>query len=460
AWRFNRIAGERARDHYASVEATGFFERAVDNARAVAESIPPVELAAAYEALADVAMMSGRFELAREGLRGARRLAVSDPLWMARLCCKEGRLCERQGRDGAAPRWFRRGLSALAAHDREIDRSGVDPVAVAAECGRLQAEWASFAIQRQKYRVGERRCRLALEFARAGHDRSTEAHVYYLLEWAMSRLGDDQAYTYLDFAEPIYREIGDYVGLGSVLMNRGVGLIEFGDWPQAEERILAARSAYERGGDVVMTAHAAFNLSEVYVDQGRHDEAAQLLRGARRVFRSSGFAMGVAAATSALGRVQARGGHTDDGLAMLAEAESRFQQLGHQPFLAETAVRVAEALVFGGRWHDALDRLDVLGDRAADGGPAIECTALRLRALCAAGLGRVEEARAALRSLRDHATTVGVPWEGWYADVELARLPGATRDEREVRAPEARRSLEARGVRLEQVLPPPSVTAA
>ena len=447
AWRFNRMAGERARDHYASVEATTFLERAVHNAREVAERIPAAELATAFEALADVALMSGRFELAAEGLRGARRLAAHDPLMLARLCRKEGRLCERQGRDGAAPRWFRRGLQALE-HD---DAAGAE---AAAERSRIEAEWASFAIQRQKYRVGERRCRVALELARQGRDRGTEAHVYYLLEWAMGQLGDEQSFTYLDLAQPIYEEIGDYVGLGSVLMNRGVGLIERGEWPQAVERISAARTAYERGGDVVMTAHAAHNLAEVYTEQGRHEEAETLLREARRVWRSSGFAMGVAAVTSALGRVHARSGRTDEGLALLAEAGERFVQLDHQPFVAETEVRIGEALVFAGRYLDAASRLDALGERAADGGPAIEFLARRMRALAAAGLGQVDVARSMLESVRKDATKQGIEWESAYASLALAALPGAGPEEVEVAAPAARLSLEARGVRVAEVLPP------
>ena len=448
AWTYNRMAGQRAWDNYATVEATAFFERAIDNARGADGVVHPDELAAAYEALADVALLSGRFDLCREGLRGARRLLASDPLAMARLCRKEGKLSERLGRHGAAPRWFRRGLQTL----EELE--GVDRQVVAAELAQLQVEWASFSIQRQKFAAGERRCRLALPYALEAGDRRAEAHVYYLLEWALDEIGDDEAHVYRDLAQPIYEELGDYGGLGTVLINRGVDETTAGRWMTAAAQLLEARRALERAGNVVMKAHASHNLAEIWINQGRYEEAEAYLREARRVWRASGFAMGLAAATSALGRTLARSGRTDEGVALINDAAERFVQLEYAPFIAEAGVRLAEAMVFARRWDEVDAHLDDLGERVADGGPSIVALGRRMRAIAAARRGEVAAAREQLEELREFATTSGIEWETALAGIELARLPGVLADEADALTGPARRLLESMGVDVERALPP------
>ncbi len=448
AWTYNRMAGQRAWDNYATVEATAFFERAIQNARADDGVAPADELAAAYEALADVALLSGRFDLCREGLRGARRLVSGEPLALARLCRKEGKLCERLGRHGAAPRWFSRGLRTLDGLD------GVDARLVAAELAQLHVEWASFSIQRQKFGVGERRCRLALPYALEAGDRRAEAHVYYLLEWALDELGDDERHVYRDLAQPIYEELGDYGGLGTVLINRGVDETTAGRWTTAAEQLLEARRALERAGNVVMKAHASHNLAEIRIDQGRYEEAESYLRESRRIWRASGFAMGLAAATSALGRTLARSGRTDEGVVLIQDASERFVQLEYAPFIAEAAVRLAEAMVFARRWDDVDPFLDDIGERVSDGGPAIVALSRRLRAVATARRGDVDSARAQLEELRTFADKAGIEWESALAALELSRLSDVPTDEAELLAGPARQVLQRMGVDLDRVLPP------
>jgi PAS domain S-box-containing protein len=87
---------------------------AVENARAGGAQVGDDELASAYEALADVALLAGRYDLARDGLRGARRLCGHETQSQARLCRKEGTLREKLGKHSAALTWYRRGLASLA----------------------------------------------------------------------------------------------------------------------------------------------------------------------------------------------------------------------------------------------------------------------------------------------------------------------------------------------------------
>ena len=270
AWKYNRMAGQRAWDNYATIEATSFFDRAIDNAKGSDGFVTPAELASMYEALADVALLAGRFDLAREGLRGARRLCGDDPRSHARLCRKEGKLRERLGQHSAALRWFRRGLRVLdeaAAPTPAADRG------IVAERAQLETEWASLSIIRQRYRPGVQWCRRALPGALSAGDRRTEAHLYYLLEWALGALDDDEALTYRTLARPIYEELGDYVGLGALHINWGVDALSAGRWHDATSHFVDAREAYQRAGDVVTMAQASHNLAEVLIEQGRHEEA-------------------------------------------------------------------------------------------------------------------------------------------------------------------------------------------
>ena len=447
AWRYNLLAGQRASDTYATVEATSFYSRAIDNARAAGTSVAPEDLASAYEAMADVAMLAGRYDLAREALRGARRLCGRDNAQsLARLFRKEGTLREKLGRHAAALIWYRRGLACLADLPAEP--------AIAMERSRLSVACASTLIWRQRYRPCVQWCQRALPDALAAGDRATEAHAYYLLAWALSEIGDDQSLEYRSLAQPIYEELGDFAGLASVLNNRGVDALEAGRWDDACACFEESMTARRRAGDIVGIAQCAHNIAEVRTEQGRFEEAERRLREARRIWRASGYAMGVAAATNTLGRTLARTGRTEEGIALLLEAQERFEGLAHAPFLAETEARLAEALVFAGRLSEATDILEHLGDRAADGGPPVAALARRLQGTVAAAVGNETSARMFLKEAREIADEAGIEWESALSALEMARLADAAEAEREHLRREAEVVLVRMGIDGTKVMPP------
>ena len=449
AWKYNRMAGDRARENYATVEATAFLERAINNARADDAEVDPADLADAYEALADVALLSGRFDFSKDGLRAARRLRGDEPLVFARLCRKEGKLRERLGKHVAALPWFRKGLAALASFPEAGD------AAVAAERARLLTELGSTLLWRQKYRQAVRWSMDALPFALASGDRRAEAHVYRVLEWAYMELHDDRAYEYRALAQPIYEELGDFIGLGVLLVNGGVSGLLAGRWSQAADDFSQARTAFQRAGDLVNVAQAAANLAEIYVEQGYYDEAEPVLREARRVWRSSGFAMGVAAVNNCLGRGLGRSGRSQEGVELLEDAKARFDQLGHPPYVAESAARLAEVHAFAGNWNRALAELDALNMAAAEeAGPQVVALAMRVRGTVLARLGEMDVAREWLQRCRETAEKQGVEWEAALAALEIARLPDTNPDEADLLRRTASVVLRSMGVDIERVLPP------
>jgi len=381
-------------------------------------------------------------------------MSRGDDRALARLCRKEGKLREQLGKHAAAMRWYRRGLASLAAstHDDVADAT------VLAERAQLEVACASTLIWQQRYRQCAQWCRRALPDAVAGGDRATEAHAYYLLDWALSELGDDEALAYRNLAQPIYEELGDYAGLASVLNNRGVDALVAGRWDESCARFEESRAARLRAGDVVGMAQCAHNLAEVRTEQGRFVEAESYLREARRIWRASGYAMGVAAATNTLGRALARSGRADEGVALLRDSQHRFEVLVHAPFLAETEARLAEALVFGGRLKEATDVLDALGERAVDGGPAVAALAVRMRGTIAAMSGDLSEAVSLLNEARDVADKGGVEWESALAGLELARLAGTSSADREFLEQAASAVLDRMGIDGALVLPQTRLT--
>jgi class 3 adenylate cyclase/tetratricopeptide (TPR) repeat protein len=446
AWRYNRMAGDRARDNYATVEAASFYERAIGNARD-AGGAAATELATVYESFADVSLLAGRFDFCKEGLRRARRLRLEDPLALARLCRKEGKLRERLGRHSAAVHWFRRGLGAIDTLAPTTE--------LLAERARLQTEWASVLIATQKRRQSVQRCRAALPDAVTSGDRRAQVHLYRVMEWALGELGDDEAHRVRELAVQISEEIGDFVGLGGLLMNSGVDALTSGRWQTCADHFERARAAYARAGDVVTAAQAGHGLAELYVDQGRYEDAEALLRDARRVMRSSGFAMGVAAVNNCLGRALGRSGRTAEGVELLRDSKERFAAVGHHAYAAESAVRLAEVMLFGGDADGAIAELD--SPRPADvkeAGAQVEALALRVRGTALARLGDVEGARQWLQRCIDEGAKLGIEWEAALAALELARLAGTSPEEADLLKRNGSVVLTSMGVDIGRSLPP------
>ena len=74
-WRYSLLAGERAKEKFANVEAAEFYRRALEVARPL--EIEPAAHAAVWKKLADVCTLSGRLEEAQAALASARSLAPS-----------------------------------------------------------------------------------------------------------------------------------------------------------------------------------------------------------------------------------------------------------------------------------------------------------------------------------------------------------------------------------------------
>ena len=388
AWRFSRLAGDRAVASYASANAAEFYERAI----AAARHLPDVDsgqLSMLHEALADARFVLGELDQADTALRRARRCATGDPIRLAELHLKTARMWDGRGQFTMALRWVTRGRRVLAAVDGERTAPKLHAQLIAWQARVLQAHGRSAAAIRW--------AELARDSAEKIGDRRTLAQSLEVLDWAGAMIGQMNAEAYALRAVDIYGELGDLLSEARALNYAGMRAFYRGRWREATEYYDRARTAYERGGDRWGAAIASSNVAEVLADQGRLDDAAKIFRDSIRVWRSARAQSMVSYGLFQLGRILARSGMDAEALDLLAEARCALDA-GQQGEAVEVDAYTAECHLLAGRAAEAL----VLSTRtlgAAEGiaGAAPMVPLLRrVRGLALAGTGHHAEAREAL----------------------------------------------------------------
>lgn len=331
AWPLAVAAGDAARAAYANAEAVDAYRRALAAATHLPD-LPGAELAEVAERCGDTCEVVAVYPHAAEAYAVARR-AVSDPVCRLRLLRKQGIVEERIGRYTAALRWYGRAL-------READDLPGDDVAVCVAA--LHNAYAGVRYRQGRLWDAVRHARTAADLAAPGDDLANLAHAYYLLESALTDLGQEEAAQFRDDALPIYERAGDLVGQANVLNNLGSNAFFAGDLAGAQALYERSRSARLTVGDVVGAATADNNIAEILIELGRYDEAEDLLRQALRVWRGARYPVGVALATSNLGVVAAHRGRVEEGRALLEEALASFQELGSTSLVEATRARLTE----------------------------------------------------------------------------------------------------------------------
>lgn len=444
AWRFSRMAGDRARRTSAPVEAAVFYRRAADAAKRV-DGLPVGDVASVWEALGDVCELSGRYAEAAAAYREARRLRADDPGAVAELCVKEGWLRERSGRYAEAIRWFTKGETLLAA---------AAPGPAAQETAtRLRLGRGVARVRQGKYAEAVPIVEQAALEAEASGDKRTLAHAYYILDWVLSDQRSTKATQYRARALPIYEELGDLTRQGNVFNNLGVTAFYEGRWDEAVERYERSRDLWSRSGDAVQLGTAANNIGEVRSDQGHLDEAMALFEEALAVWRAASFPVGTALATSNLGRVAVRAGRFEEGEALLVDAREAFRAIGAESFVLEAEARRAERLVLEGRGAEALPiladvrrRVERLGNKAV-----LFATVDRIEGWAVAQASGPEAGSAVLEKAVPEALAIEADYEAALMYDALARIGEVRGDER---APGWREAADERFARLGVVWTP------
>ena len=422
SWRWSRVAGERALEAAAPLEALEFLQRAAAaGGRLRADSDAR---RAVLEQLAEAQERVGALEDAARTLGRARALAGDDPLLRARLCFRSAELHERRGRYSAALRWITRARQAI---DGAPDG---DAAAVEVRLDRFAGA--------MRLRQGRPRAALYdLLRAQAGAEalglRAEQAETALLLSWAYSDLGDPRQAEVRDVAAPIFAELGDDVGLAKALTNRGSDAYFDGDWELACSDFDAAAEACRRVGDWTHLPYAWANVGEIRVRQGRLDEVRDALEEAARVWTAAGYEYGIGMSNLYLGFGEMYAGALDAAAACFTVAE-RALRASASGSLAELHGAWVELHARRGDAHAAGAALAQLGGPTRDEGP-IEAARRQLAGAHAAlAAGNVDGAVAGAGRAAAIANEAGLPYE------ELCAL-GACGDAGETRVGELRERL-------------------
>jgi len=345
AWRYSVVAGHRADEKYANVEAQQFFERALE-AAAKSGDVDPVQVAAVSEALGDVRMRLGDYLGAETAYRSSRKSFPGGPVEQARLIQKEAVVPLRIGRYPQALRRLSQALRTL---------EDVEGAAAAAQRARLFGWYAQVLLHQRRPVAAIEWCQRTHDEAEATQARDAVAQADFILDWAYVALGRREEAVYSTRAIEIYEELGDFDRLAWVLNNLGGYVYLDGHWDEALALAERAREAFEKIGDENHATIAALNIAEVRSDQGRYDEAEPVLREVLEIRRAGGIPLEVAEAASVLGRHAALVGNIDEARGLLEEARELYAAEEDEVELLKTDARLIEALVLAGAGEEALD---------------------------------------------------------------------------------------------------------
>jgi class 3 adenylate cyclase/tetratricopeptide (TPR) repeat protein len=418
AWHYSRIAGERARDKFAFVEAAQLLERAVAAARGVPD-LDPRELAAAYEALGDSWFRVGVFAEARSAFRAARLRVRDDPARRTDLLRKEAEVEQRLNRLPQSLRTLTRAMSQIA--------DARDP-ALVAERSRLAGLYAVVRQNQGHYRDSIGWGRRAEADALAAGDRRALADAYEALHGSSSMLGVEQEQPYGELALALYEELGDQAAQSTALNNLAVLAWLEGRGRDALPMFERAEAAAVEAGDTLGAASSRFNVGDVLLRQGRLAEARAILADLLPVFRSLGAEDFHATTLRALGLVQVHHGELASGQGMLVRAREALELLGLSAEVTETDAALAEALLTAGSPAAAATVAEAAVQRAESLGAGYLLPTLhRLRGAALLDSGRVDAAEECLdRALRACESQGQI--ERGFILAELARVATARED--------------------------------
>jgi class 3 adenylate cyclase/tetratricopeptide (TPR) repeat protein len=422
AWRYSRIAGDRARERYAPAEAAECYRRALTAATHLPD-LPPAAVADVCEALAEQCLSLGDLDGAEQALRQARVRAGGDPLRLARLYGTTARQRQHLGKHADALRWISRGRGLLrAAEDPESLR-------VLAMLGR---RGALIRYDQGAYRAGRVWARRAVDEARRAGDPLEEADASSaaaLLD-AVSGVPVDDAV--VRRALDHHDRVGDLRGKLHAANIFGMCAYFTGNWDTAVTYYAEAERAARDIGREVDAAAGAVNRAEVLVQQGRIAEAEPVVAAAIRVLLPAHATSFLSFAMSIHGRIALAQGDHATAMDRLSAARTLAEQMGEVDELLTVDALAAQCLLEAGEAAEALRFADAALGRARSESSA-ESALHRIRGQALVVLGRAADGHAALRR-----ALAGARRHSSRSDVELALAAllaaGAATDDAEAAA--------------------------
>jgi len=338
AWKYARVAAERARSVHAPLEAATFYEHALRAGRAVRD-IPPGELLEVAEALGDAHTHLGQFTLAEQSFRHARRWAQT-PVGAARLQFKRALATDRSGN-------YRKTLQLLSLADRSLGQG--DSSALLRMRAEIRAQYGLVRHRQGKGPDAVRLLREAVKWATEADAGDVLANTLLYLDIAELTAGMSGDGSHARRALSIQTSLGDNPWLEARALNQlGIRAYFSGRWSEAVRYYSQSRDACNRAGDRWTAAVESANIAEVLADQGYLTEAQPVLEEALETYRAAGTATFVADGTRLLGRLAARRGDPELSRQLLAAARGIYESDGESLQVILTDAMLAEALLRAG----------------------------------------------------------------------------------------------------------------
>jgi class 3 adenylate cyclase/tetratricopeptide (TPR) repeat protein len=423
AWRFCRQAGDYAMGVYANVEATRFFDKALDAGRRQ-RSVSAIELAGLYERSADARYRLGEFESADRGYIAARRLLDRNPVKAAPLVVKQAMVATRTANYRRAIARVRHALGTLQ------DVPGRE---AAASRARLMVPIGTVKYLQGHHTESIDWCRRAIREAKRGDASDALAEAYKILDLAYLESGQSEKATHAGEALAIYEALGDLRNQALLLNNQGAIAHDASRWDEARALFERALALADQIGDRSVAALTKYNLSEILIDQGRYDEAEPLIREVIRVWRASGAEGDAWEGQRELARLLARRGDVDAARPLLDGARAYQARTGKEGEVLRTDARIAELLLLAGDGSGALAVLRGADHLATttDGGSVLEPTLARLRGWAYLQSDRAGEAATVLEGALRLARRRGDVHEEALVLDGLLALPASTGQRRD-----------------------------
>ncbi|GAA2041164.1 adenylate/guanylate cyclase domain-containing protein [Agromyces tropicus] len=423
AWSSSRVAGERAKEIYANLEAATFYRRALTASRYVPD-LPTTEVADVSEALGDVLELAGMFDESVGAFRQASRLVRDDPIRSADVLLKRARARARTGAYVAAYRELTIGRHLVAE---------IESTEALGATARLNALNAQIRQLQEHPRAAVRLAEQAMIEAEASGEREALARSYQVLDAAYVMLGQSAMAVHGERALAIYEELGDLPGTAVVTNNLGGQAYWQGRWEDAVRFYTVAQDASLRSGNEAAAATCGANIGELLVSQRRFDEAEPVLVTAVRVLRAHGRVDAAIFADIQLARLRLL--RCDEGaLESLVQLRTEAIRTGQVQSAIEAAILIAYGLVQEGRPEEALDTLDRTEAGAADEADVYGGPLARTRAQALLALGRNAEAREVVAAGLTMSREQGLIYEVALLQLIEARLTESPDGRRAVRA--------------------------
>ncbi len=409
--KWNRLAADAAVARGA-VEIAEEMLTAVVPAQ-VAIGAPEGERCAVQRSLATAAERAGHLEASLDALGAAGMLSAGDE--RARIAVHRARVLEKLGRYRSSLLVIARALKAHPDWSAESDLL----LARASVRGYL-GDWK-----------GSLRITAELLATADQLDTRLRAQAHLLAEWCCSCLGLPERADHEEAAMKLMTELDDSLGLGNILLNRGVSAWRECRVEDAIADFRASSERYQRAGDVVGAAMADNNLAEILTLQVRLDPAEDLLRNALRVTRAANYALGEMGTVSGLSRVAAWRGDAAEALELQSTALEGFRNLAADDYVLDSLVRLVEIHALAGDAEAAIVAADSATTMLKRLGavPIVPSTLARLRGSALLHAGREQEATESLERALSLANEDRFAYEIALSSLMLGRV---REDERQI----------------------------